>query len=309
MGKVENQVDSRVGRVAAPSLAGGALSRGQDDIRSMTDLTLHFLGVGNARALTLGSSAAVLEVGGEPLLLIDCGPATLDTYLAAYGRLPPALFITHPHLDHIGGLEGLYYKLATRASPAPPVKLYVPVSLIPTLQRRLADYPNLLAEGGSNFWDVFQLVPVSERFWHGEMAFSVFPARHHEYLSAFGLALEGVFLYTGDTRPIPEVVNRYATRGEWIFHDCALRGNPSHTGVDDLRREYTPEQLVRMVLYHYESAEAGAALAAQGLRIAAPGQRYALERRPSRMSALPAIQAIDEPTAAQPDALPDAVGW
>ena len=50
--------------------------------------------------------------------------------------------------------------------------LYVPVPLIATLQRRLADYPNLLAEGGSNFWDVFQLVPVSESFWHRQLLFN-----------------------------------------------------------------------------------------------------------------------------------------
>lgn len=270
----------------------------------MTHLALHFLGVGNARALSLGSSAAVFEMDGAPALLIDCGPATLDAFVSAYRRLPPALFITHAHLDHIGGLEGLYYKLATGA-PAAPVKLYVPVPLIPTLQRRLADYPNLLAEGGSNFWDVFQLVPVSEAFWHRQLAFSVFPVRHHEHLSAFGLALEGLFLYSGDTRPIPEILNRHAARGEWIFHDCALHGNPSHTGLADLRREYKPEQLARMVLYHYESPEAGRELAANGLRIAGRGERFALERRPARIAPVP--QESPAPDAAPP--LPDAVGW
>lgn len=255
-----------------------AFPRPADGLQQM-DFTLHFLGVGNARALALGSSAAVLEAAGTPLLLIDCGPATLDAFEGAYGRLPPAIFITHAHLDHIGGLEGLYYRLATAPS-ASPVKLYVPTPLVAVLQSRLAVYPNLLAEGGSNFWDVFHLVPVSERFWHRDLSFTTFPVRHHEYLGAFGLALEGVFFYSGDTRPIPEVLNRYAARGEWIFHDCGLHGNPSHTGLDDLKREYKPEQLARMVLYHYESGEIGAELAAGGLRVAAPGARFALGHKP-----------------------------
>ena len=182
----------------------------------MSALGLRFLGVGNSQARSLGSSAAVLEVGDEPRLLFDCGPGTLDAYLACYDAPPQALFITHAHFDHIGGLEGLYYRLATAAATEPRklVRLFVPVPLIPVLQRRLADYPNLLAEGGSNFWDVFQLIPVSESFWHADWQFTVFPVRHHEYLSAFGLALQGVFLYSGDTRPIPEVINRFANRGE-----------------------------------------------------------------------------------------------
>jgi glyoxylase-like metal-dependent hydrolase (beta-lactamase superfamily II) len=183
----------------------------------MSEFFLRFLGVGNAHAPGLGSSAAVLERGTEPWLLIDCGPDSLPAYVEIYGGLPTAIFITHAHFDHIGGLEALFYRLATAASPVEPPRLLVPVELVAVLQRRLADYPNLLAEGGCNFWDVFHLIPVAERFWHRDLRFTVFPVRHHDYLAAFGLALEGRFLFTGDTRPIPEILNRYASRGEDYF--------------------------------------------------------------------------------------------
>lgn len=244
----------------------------------MSGLALRFLGVGNANARSLGSSAAVLESEGGPLLLIDCGSDTLHAYLARYGELPEALFITHAHLDHVCGLEGLFYRLATiRPSPqTQPPRLFVPVSLVPVLQRRLADYPNLLAEGGCNFWDVFRLIPVAEGFWHRGLAFDCFPSRHHDWLSAFGLALKGRFLYTGDTRPIPEVINRYASQGEPIFHDCALSANPSHTGLADIRAQYKEEQWRRMVFYHYESEAAGREIAAQGFCIATPGDCFPL---------------------------------
>lgn len=244
----------------------------------MSEFGLRFLGVGNSYALGLGSSAAVLEAGDEPWLLIDCGPDTLARYLDTYGALPGALFITHAHFDHVGGLEGLFYRLATTPEPVPPPRVFVPVPLLDVLQRRVADYPNLLAEGGSNFWDVFQLVPVSERFWYRDHLFGVFPVRHHEHLAAFGLALEGRFVYTGDTRPIPEILNRYASRGEHIFHDCASAANPSHTGLQDIPREYKPEQWRRMVLYHYESEAAGRQMEKQGYRVARPGERYELAR-------------------------------
>jgi ribonuclease BN (tRNA processing enzyme) len=208
----------------------------------MSELGLRFLGVGNSQALELGSSAAALEIAGQPSLLIDCGPGTLESCLITYAEPPKAMFVTHAHFDHIGGLEGLFYRLATMEQPEGLLKLFVPVPLIPVLQRRLADYPNLLAEGGSNFWDVFQPTPVNDGMWHRDLYFSVFPVRHHEYQCAFGIALRGALLYSGDTRPMPEVINRFASHGELIFHDCCTKPNPSHASVEEVRTEYKPAQ-------------------------------------------------------------------
>ena len=61
-----------------------------------------------------------------------------------------------------------------------------------------------------------------------------------------------------------------------IAHDCALHGNPSHTGVDDLTREYDDATRSRMLLYHYGGVADGLALAARGYRVAQRGERIAL---------------------------------
>src|SRR5690606_20265792 len=83
---------------------------------------------------------------------------------------------------------------------------------------------------------------------------------------------QGSLVWSGDTRPIPETLARYADDGERIAHDCGLAGNPSHTGIDDLEREYSAGLRRRMVLYHYASAADGDALAARGYAVGRPGQ-------------------------------------
>jgi ribonuclease BN (tRNA processing enzyme) len=234
-------------------------------------LALRFLGVGSSQAVELGSAAAVIERDGNPLLMIDCGQEALTAYLQAYGGVPEALFITHVHLDHVAGLERLFFQVYFDPARRGQVRLYVPASVVPYLHARLADYPGVLAEGGANWWDAFQLVPVTRGFWHQGIWFEVFPVRHHLPDTAFGLRLPGALVWTGDTRPIPEMLARFASNGELVAHDCALYGNPSHSGIEDLEREYDPALLARCVLYHYASGADGEALRARGHRVALAG--------------------------------------
>ncbi len=248
----------------------------------MAGWQLRFHGVGNASAVELGSAMASIERDGQPWLTIDCGGEGLSHCQAHYGRMPGAWFITHVHLDHVSGMERLFVDSYFSSERRGRVRLYVPAPLVPLLQQRVADYPNVLAEGGANFWDAFQLVPVGAAFWHDGVRLEVFPVRHHWPDTAFGLRLPGSVVWSGDTRPIPEMLARHADAGELIAHDCALHGNPSHSGIDDLEREYPRELLQRCVLYHYASADDGRQLAARGHMVAGPGSVYPLAEPLSR---------------------------
>lgn len=236
------------------------------------DWRLRFHGVGSASAVALGSAMATLERGGRPWLTVDCGGEGLTAFLEHYGEWPQALFVTHVHLDHVAGFERLFVGHYFDPERRGRVRLYVPAPVVPLLHQRVGEYPNVLAEGGANFWDAFQLIPVGGAFWHEGVRLEVFPVRHHWPETAFGLRLPGSVVWTGDTRPIPEMLARFADADELIAHDCALHGNPSHSGVEDLEREYPPALLARCVLYHYASAADGAAMRARGHRVAEPGQ-------------------------------------
>jgi len=237
---------------------------------------LRFLGVGNAAAVELGSSSVVFERDRAPLLMVDCGQEALTAYLDHYGTTPAALFITHVHLDHVAGMERLFIRAFFDEALRGRLRLYVPVTVLPHLQARVAEYPGALAEGTANFWDAFQVIPVSHGFWHDRLWFDVFPVRHHLPETAYGLRLRGSVVYTGDTRPIPEMLARHADADELIAHDCALHGNPSHSGIDDLEREYSDALRSRLLLYHYESEANGLVLAQRGYRIAKPGDAITL---------------------------------
>ncbi|HPA01281.1 MAG TPA: MBL fold metallo-hydrolase [Chiayiivirga sp.] len=242
----------------------------------MANWNLHFLGVGSASAVELGSASAVLERDGAPLLLIDCGQEALTAFLARYGAPPSALFLTHTHLDHVAGMERLFVQTYFDAARRGACRLYLPAALVPWVQHRIADYPGVLAEGGANFWDAFRVIPHSRGFWHEGLWFDVFPVRHHAPDTAFGLALAGSFIYTGDTRPIGERLAALGDGSEPIAHDCGLVGNPSHSGIDDLEREYPPALRERLWLYHYGSQADGQALRARGCRVLCRGEDLAL---------------------------------
>lgn len=234
--------------------------------------TMTFLGTGNAHALEMGNSSAVFEMN-NCRLVIDFGFTTFVAYRERYKGLPEAIFITHAHLDHIGGLENLFFSAFFTSKQL--IKLFVPAKLIPLLHERIATMEHVLAEGDANFWDAFQLIPVSESFWYQGLKFRVFETRHHQPQSSYGICLPGRFLYTGDTKPIPEKIAGFASQGETIFHDLSLSEQPSHTFLNELS-QYPKSIIERCFFYHLSCARDVEVCRQKGLRIVDSGVPIAL---------------------------------
>lgn len=210
---------------------------------------IKFLGNGNSHALDMGNSSAVFNFNNDRLL-IDCGFTVPSAYKLEYNVLPSAIFLTHAHLDHIGGLENLFY--SSYFSENTRIKIFTHYNLVPVLHKRLASLDNITAEGDANFWDAFQLIPVDENFWYGGFKFHVFENRHHASKSSYGICLKGKFIYTGDTKPIPEIINTLGNGCEKIFHDLSTFVQPSHTYLDEIS-QYDEHIVERCIFYHLSS--------------------------------------------------------
>ena len=157
------------------------------------------------------------------------------------------------------------------------IKLFVPSPLVPLISTRMATLTSMLAEGGANFWDAFQLIPVHDTFWLEQLLFSSFEVRHHTPRFCYGISLPGHFLFTGDTKPIPEVLNQHGSKGEIIFHDISTKAQPSHTCVEDLTM-YQADQLERMWFYHFHDGNCISILRNKGLNCVDSRQVFRFEK-------------------------------
>jgi ribonuclease BN (tRNA processing enzyme) len=228
-------------------------------------MRLTFLGSGSA--FTTGGnyhSNILLESEHGSKLLLDCGSdarhslADLDL---DYGNIG-AVYISHLHADHAGGLEWLGFCRKFDPACAKP-KLYIARPLIHDL------WTHTLAGGMSSlqgeeagletFFDV-QAVPDNGGFtWEG-VSFRLVQTIHVMdgfYLApSFGLLFEinstRIFLTT-DTQFTPEHLDKIYEQADIIFHDCETADTPSGVHAQySLLKTLPDRHKQKMWLYHYQ---------------------------------------------------------
>ena len=216
----------------------------------------HFtmLGVGHSESLHHWNNNAMVTVAGNRLL-VDAGYTIkfalndLGLTLADIG----AIFLTHVHADHCFGLERIAYECRFQYQFKP--VLFLPPNLYTELwDQSLKGVIGRTGEGPATLEDFFHVVHLDQGTFcfHG-VTLTYFENRHTPNKSSYGLCLNEKLLYSGDTKAIPDVVERFDP--SIILHDCTLsESNPVHATMSELVESYPRSVRQRMYLMSYEDS-------------------------------------------------------
>lgn len=239
------------------------------------NLSLFFIGTGNAFSKKFFQTN-LLVIKGENHLLIDCGslcPYALETEYNLQLKEIKHLLLTHPHADHIGGVEELM--LSGRYIAKNKIDLVITNEFKKKLwNESLKGGCHFSDEGKMTFDDYFnQVIPKKKKngkFIYlesniGNINVKLFRTRHvttskksfRNSQISYGLIIDNKILFTGDTQfnksQLDLILNLYDIKT--IFHDCDISGygKSVHASYEELK---TLDQNIknRMYLCHYNSA-------------------------------------------------------
>ncbi len=232
-------------------------------------MKLTFIGVGGAFTTKYYNSNMVLQVG-DKRMLIDCGSDARHAMndLGWTHKDLDAVYISHLHADHAGGMEWLCLKTYfdptfTDASGA---KRKLDLFMRSSLQTGLWDMlkagcclTNIKA-GLRSFFNL-KSCPKNKPFEFNGVSFKTVQTVHYvddaEIVPSFGLfwtAPNGkkIFLTT-DTQFSPSSIQTFYNAADIIFHDCETTPGFKtgvHAHYEDMKT-LPPNLKSRMWLYHY----------------------------------------------------------
>lgn len=225
------------------------------------------------------------DVGG---LLIDAG-ADVRRSMAAQGlsyRDVSAVYISHLHSDHIGGMEWLGFR--TFFDPeAPKPRLIIAEEIVDELwSNALKGGMGQLDDGPAHLDTYFEVTTFrdGECFAWGDVEMS--PVRVTHFISAnqdspsFGLMMKSEgrssFLTT-DARFDPENLMPFYAAADVVFQDCETVATPTDVHAHFKQLSTLPSDVrAKMWLYHFNDGELPDAGAAGFLGYISPGQEFDL---------------------------------
>ncbi len=245
-------------------------------------LKLQFLGVGGAFApIAKGNSNMMLTSESGKRLMIDFGTTApyiyRDEFKLDFADID-ALWISHLHADHIGGLEMLAfarYFIPKRDASGQIIK--IKLFMVPELMRELWETS---LKGGlesvegkvMNLTDYFECIPVPANGQFGWQGYIFQPVQTihvmsgYQFKNSYGLIFcenqradvpsfaggpHKTFVTT-DTQFAPYQLTHFYSHADIIFHDCETLAYKSHVHAhyEDLR-SLPKATKKKMWLYHY----------------------------------------------------------
>jgi hydroxyacylglutathione hydrolase len=225
------------------------------------------VGINGAFTLRGLNTSYLVSKNGKDFLF-DCG-TTAGVALFKAGRSlvdVSEVYISHLHLDHVGGLFQLGLSRYSAGLPRP--KLYAssdlaqkiwPLFLQTFMEFVLGHSGEIEQFGPESFFEVIEIPDQNEKleasFQIGDITCVPIEFSHPSKSKVVGLVLDEKALLTADTIFLPSVLESVANRFriEAIFHDCTF--NPAlqklHATIEELAS--LPEDLRELILLsHYE---------------------------------------------------------
>ena len=233
-------------------------------------MKLTFLGSGSAFSKLEDNfnSNMVLESKTGKKLLIDCGSDARHSSAALNWQSKDfdAVYISHFHADHCGGLEWLAFTTKFNPEAAKP-KLIIHPSMLDYLWDHVLSGGLQSIKGVQCTLDTFfDIYPIKDHVfftWEGiefEMVKTIHVHHNQTLLPSYGLFFSDgkvkVFITT-DTQFEPERYKPYYQKADVIFHECDLSPKGStcvHTHFSDLIG-LPAEIKEKMWLYHYSGTQ------------------------------------------------------
>lgn len=196
--------------------------------------------------------ASILVEQGATRLLVDASPDLREQLLDAGVRTVNAVIFTHPHADHIHGLDELREINRVTGQPLP---IFAPADTITVLRDRFAYAFKGIPPGAPMFrpWLVPTAIAPGAAFQIGEIPVQPF-LQDHGNCTTIGYRF-GDMVYSTDILELPEA-SRPAVRGAkvWIVGAYGTSPHPTHAHVakavawiEDLKPE-------RAVITHMSNA-------------------------------------------------------
>ena len=219
-----------------------------------------FLGTGSAFCLKNYHSNALI-IQNNKKLLIDAGSDirfALAEQNLSYKDID-SVYISHFHNDHTGGLEYLAFK-SFFDTDKKKIQLLIHKNFVDILwENSLKASMGMIFDKQHTINDFFDVVALEKSFIWEDVKFELIETQHVTVSNfdtpVFGLLIiaDKKLYITGDTRFLPELLNKIYNISDIIIHDTETSHDKSiiHASYDDLIK-LSPDIKAKSYLWHYQ---------------------------------------------------------